>query len=77
MPLWLQQYAYLNLHLLASMKVVVPAPHGFDIGGLVKHPVTVDARFQKLLALAKDQRAKQMADDLIQVSTKSIRCVGL
>ena len=57
------------------MQVVDAALHCFDVGALVKHPVTVDARFQKLHSLAKEQRAKRMADDLIQVSIRVAGCL--
>ena len=58
------------------MQVVDAALHCFDVGALVKHPVMVDARFQKLLDLAKEQRARQMADDLMSVSTNATGWFG-
>ena len=55
--------------------MVEAAPHCFDVGALVKHPVTVNARFQELHSLAKEQGAKRMADDMIQVSIHVAGCL--
>ena len=54
------------------MKVVDVAPHCFDVGAVVKHPGTVDARFQQLLDPAKEQRARQTVDALISVTIEGI-----
>ena len=55
------------------MKAVLTAPPSWDVGtllgqGLVKHTVLVDVIFQRLLDCAKEQRAKQVADELLSVS---------